>query len=152
MDRKERECNLVILGVPEETEALDGATTDDDKLSKVWDAAGITCSIKSSRRIGKVEDGKQRPILAEVTSKTDRDTALDKAKGLKEHSNERYKKIYVKKDQHPSVRQEWKRLHTVYETEKRRPCNSACTIEFNYRERKVYKDGVVIDQWSMQGF
>ena len=58
----------------------------------------------------------------------------------------------MKKDQHPSVRQEWKRLHTVYKTEKERPTNQGCNIEFNFRERKVYKDGIVIDKWSMQNF
>ncbi|MPC40761.1 hypothetical protein E2C01_034328 [Portunus trituberculatus] len=34
LDRKEREANLVILGVPDEREALDGAVTDGDKLNK----------------------------------------------------------------------------------------------------------------------
>ena len=53
-DRKERECNLVILGVPEEREALDGATNDTDKVTKVWEAADITSTVKPLRRIGKV--------------------------------------------------------------------------------------------------
>ena len=137
-DRKERECNLVILGVPEETEALDGATTDSDKLSKVWAAAGITCTIESSHHVGRVDNGKRHPILAKVLSKTDRDTAFDKGKGLKEHSNEIYKRIYVKKDQHPSVRQEWKRLTAVFDTEKKHPSNQTSNIVFNYKERKVH--------------
>ena len=151
-DRKERECNLVVLGVPDDAEALDGATTDTEKLSKIWDAAGINCTIKSSRRIGRNDDGRRRPIMVEVLAKTDRDNALDKAKLLKNHNNDIYRKIYVKRDQHPSVRQEWKRLHTVFDTEKNRPGNQASDISFNYRERKVYKDGVVIDQWNLQGF
>ena len=33
--RKERECNIVILGVPECAEALDGATNDNAKVKKV---------------------------------------------------------------------------------------------------------------------
>ena len=41
LDRKEREANLVILGVPDEDEALDCATTDDDKLKKVWATMGV---------------------------------------------------------------------------------------------------------------
>ena len=88
----------------------------------------------------------------EVVSKTDRDIAADKGKELKNHSCEIYKKIFVKKDQHPSVRQEWTRLHTVFKTEKERTSNFSCNIQFNFRERKIYKDGVVIDQWSMQNF
>ena len=152
-DSKERECNLVILGVPEANESLDGATSDRDKINKIWEAAGIRSNVKSIRRIGSNHDGsRRRPIIAEVESKTDKDTALDKGKDLKTHSNEIYHRIYVKKDQHPSVRQEWKRLHTVFTTEKERPGNEGCDIQFNFRERKVYKNGVIIDQWNMQNF
>ena len=148
-DSKARECNLVVLGVPEDSEALDGATTDCQKVDKVWGAAGITCVVRSMRRLGQQRHDKRRPILVEVHSKFERDSALDKAKKLKEV--EQYKKIYVKKDQHPSVRLEW-RLHTVFQTEKERPCNRGCNIDFNFRERKIYKDQVVIDQWNLMFF
>ena len=148
MDRKERECNIVILGVPEGAEALDGATSDNAKVKKVWEAAGITCNIKSSKRIGNPE--KRRPILVVVNSREDRDAALDKAKTLKD--KEVYKRIFVKRDTHPSVRAEWTRLHEVVRREKDNPDNAACDIKLDYRARKVFKDGSVIDQWSMQGF
>ena len=150
-DRKERECNLIVLGVPEEGETLEGATSDSDKVSKVWDAASITSNVKSLRRIGQPGE-RRRPILVEVVSRADRDSALDKARDLKGHSNDIYKRIFVKKDQHPSVRAEWKRLHEVFKTEKERPDNQPCNIHFNFRERKIYKDGEVIDSWNMQGF
>ena len=150
LDRKERECNLVVLGVPEDTEALEGATTDVDKLKKVWETAGITCSIKSTRRLGKAGGPRRRPVLAVVESRADRDTTLEKAKNLKS-STETYKRIYIKKDVHPSVRAEWKRLHKVVQKEKDRPENVGRHINFDIRERKVYKDAVLIDQWNMQG-
>ena len=35
LDRKERECNLIILGVPEDSETLEGATNDTEKVKKV---------------------------------------------------------------------------------------------------------------------
>ena len=148
-DSKERECNLIILGIPEENEALDGATTDTDKLDKVWGAANIQSHVKSWRRIGTYDSSKRRPIIAVVNSKVDRDSALDKGKDLKSHTEEIYHRIYVKKDQHPTVRQEWKRLHTVFKTEKERPTNQGCDIQFNFRERKIYKDNAVIDQWNI---
>ena len=148
LDRKERECNLVILGVPEGAEALDGATDDNAKVKKVWEVAGITCNIKSSKRISNPE--KRRPILVVVNSREDRDAALDKAKRLKE--TEMYKRIFVKRDTHPSVRAEWTRLHEVVRREKANPDNATCDITLDYRARKVYKNGSVIDQWSMQGF
>ena len=148
LDRKERECNIVILGVPEGAEALDGATNDDAKVKKVWEAAGITCNVKSAKRIGNPD--KRRPILVVVNSREDRDAALDKAKKLKD--KEAYKRIFVKRDTHPSVRAEWTRLHEVVRREKANPDNAACDIKLDYRARKVFKDGSVIDQWSMQGF
>ena len=148
LDRKDRECNLVILGVPEGAEALDGATEDNAKVKKVWEAAGITCNVKSAKRIGNPE--KRRPILVVVNSREERDAALDKAKRLKDM--ELYKRIFVKRDTHPSVRAEWTRLHEVVRREKANPDNTLCDISLDYKARKVYKDGSVIDQWSMQGF
>lgn len=40
IDRKERETKLVVLGIPEEDESLDGVTADEDKLKKVWSVVG----------------------------------------------------------------------------------------------------------------
>lgn len=52
IDRREWETNVVVLGVPDEREALDSATTDDEKLSRVWGkmgGAGVECR---HRRLG----------------------------------------------------------------------------------------------------
>ena len=103
LDRKERECNLVILGVPEDNEALEGATTDEEKVKKVWEKAGIICDIKSTQRLGRPGGPRRRPVLAVVESRANRDTALEKAKTLKS-SDGTYSRIYIKKDVHPSVR------------------------------------------------
>ena len=151
VDRRERERNIVLLGVPDDNEALDGATEDIEKIKKVWSAAGITCDIKSARRLGTHTSGRKRPIIAVVDSKLVRDSALDKAKNLKS-CGDMYNRIYVKKDVHPSVRAEWKRLHEVAKREKDNPNNSGCNIFLNIKDRKVYKDNAVIDQWSMQSF
>ena len=145
------ECNLVILGVPEDNETLEGATTDEEKVKKVWEKAGINCKIKSTERLGKVGGPRRRPVLAIVESRADRDTALEKAKTLKS-ANDTYNRIYIKKDVHPSVREEWKRLRDVAQREKDRPENSDSTIRFDVRERKVYKNDQLIDQWSMLSF
>ena len=151
LDRKERECNLVILGVPDENESLEGATSDDDKVKKIWEKAGITCHIKSTLRLGKAGGSRRRPVLAVVESRANRDTALEKARTLKS-LNDTYNRIYIKKDVHPSVREEWKRLREVVQREKDRPENASSAINFDVRERKVYKDNVLIDQWSMLSF
>ena len=49
------------------------------------------------------------PILLTLPDKTLRNGLLVLANQLKEN-NEPYKKIYIKKDVHPSVRRQWRRL------------------------------------------
>lgn len=148
LDRKEREMNLVITGVPDEHESLEGESTDGSKLNKIWWKVGVQEDIKSHRRLGNNNGGgRRRPILVTVANKQVRDNILEKARLLKEAGGE-YTKIYIKKDVHPSVRKEWKRLHDVEKAEKERPENTGCIIHFNTRERKIYRDGVVIDAWN----
>lgn len=153
IDRKERETNIVVLGVPDEEEALEGATCDDDKLHKIWQVIGANTTIRSHRRLGKRESGsvRQRPILVMVNCKDDRDNTLAKASELKRRGAP-YDKVFIKKDVHPAVRREWKRLRDVVVTETERPENQGCNIRLDPKERKVYRDEVVIDQWRLHHF
>ena len=72
---------------------------------------------------------------------------LDSANRLKS-SGENYRRIYIKKDIHPSVRREWRRLREADATEKTRPENVGSNIRLDTRERKLYKNGLVIDSWN----
>lgn len=143
-----------MFGVPDEQVSLDGATTEDDKVQKVMNAvsAGPEVVVRSHRRLGQQQAGNRpRPLLVKVDSKYLRDSVLEKAATLK-NMPEPYKKIYVKKDSHPEVRREWKRLKDVEEEEKRKPTNEGCNIRLDYRERVVYRDGVEIDRWRPHPF
>lgn len=153
IDRKERETNLVVLGVPDEQIALDGATNDDDKLGKVWEVLQDSTEIRSHRRLGRQDPAstRARPILVTVATKDARDKVLEKTTRLKDRRGA-YEKIYVKKDVHPAVREEWKRLRAAEATEKGRPENQGCSIRFDARERKLYRNGVVIDEWKSPSF
>ena len=153
VDRKERETNMVVLGVPDDQTALDGATNDDDKLSKVWEVLEDNTEIRSHRRLERHDpgSGRARPILVTVATKDARDKMLEKTPKLKNRGGP-FEKIYVKKDVHPAVREEWKRLRTAETTEKERPENQGCTIRLDTRERKLYRNGVVIDGWNLHSF
>ena len=152
LDRKEREKNLVITGVPDEREAFIGATSDEDKLKKIWSEIEVNDNIQSHRRLGtQGEDNKRRAILLTVDSREIRDNILAKASKLKQAAKE-YEKIYIMKDIHPSIRKEWKRLYDAEKAEKERPENAGCVIRLDGRERKLYRDGVVIDAWNQQCF
>ncbi len=137
---------------------LDGATTDDRKIRKIWEEIGATNEVRAVRRLGNRNseantgrDRRPRVMLVTVASLEDRDDVLDKAKRLKD-GTDTYKKIYTKKDVHPSVREMWRRLREAEKKEKEQPENVGCNIYLNSLERKLYKDGVVIDGWSVQFF
>ena len=150
IDRKDRETRLVVLGVPEDN--FDGVSTDNEKLDKVWSQIGETGSHLSCKRLGNnARPGRKRPILVTVRSKEARVIVLEKAKALKQ-ANETYKSIYIKKDVHPEVRKEWNRLREAEKTEKKCSRNVGSVIRLDAKERKLYKDGVVIDQWRPHPF
>ena len=98
-----------------------------------------------------VQPNKKRLILVRVRSKDLRDNALEKAKVHKEAETE-YKTIYIKKDVHPPVRKEWNRLKEAETNEKAKPENVGSSIRFDSRERKLYRDDVVIDSWTPHPF
>ena len=152
IDRKDRETKLVVLGAPDENESLDGATTDEGKLSKIWNQLDEPFEIESFRRLGRVATGqRKRPILVTLPSKRARDKIIEKTKRLKDAGSP-YDTVYVRKDVHPSVRKEWKRLRDAEASEKAKPENIGCEIRLDTKERKLYRDGEVIDCWRPAPF
>ena len=153
LDRKERETNVVILGVPDEGEALDGATDDAAKIRKLFSVVGDEPQVRSYRRLGRHNETseRKRPILVTLADRGERDRMVSNARTLKERGAP-FDRIYVKKDLHPAVREEWKRLHTAHTTEKNRPENQGCQIRLDMKERKLYRDGCVIDEWKLNYF
>ena len=146
LDSRDRECNLIITGVPEE-EAFDGAVNDIGKCRKILEVIGDTSVPLDTTRLGKAETGRSRPILAKVPSRAARDKILENTKELRA-VGPAYRRIYVKKDLHPTIRKEWKRLRDVETAEKGKPVNQGCTIRLDYKKREITRDRVVIDKWS----
>lgn len=94
---------------------------------------------------------RRRPILVTANNKQMRGEILENAKKLKQ-ATAAYNKIYIKKDIHPCIRKEWKRLHDAEKEEQKRPENVGCVIRFDPKERKLYRDGTVIDCWKQPYF
>ena len=153
IDRRERETNLVLLGVPDERVPLEGTIDDDSKVKKVFETLQVSNPIRSHRRLGRVDAGgnRPRPILVTLATKAERDAVVEKGKELK-NSREPFRKIFVKKDTHPAVREEWRRLHDVEKREKEKPENAGCVIRLDYRLRKIFKDDIEIDSWNPHPF
>ena len=152
IDRKERENKLIVLGVPEDNEDLEGITGDDEKLAKIWEKIGESGSRISHKRLGNTATlGRKRPILVTIGSRGDRDAVLDKSKILKEKELV-YKTIYIKKDVHPGVRKEWNRLREAERVEKESAGNSGDVIYLDTKQRKLFKNNTVIDSWTPHPF
>ncbi len=152
IDRKERENNIIITGVPDENMTIDGAASEEDKLNKIWSSVGANEVVQSHRRLGATgRDNRCRPILLTVNNKEAMDSILEKAKQLKQAGRE-YEKIFIKNHIYSSIRKEWKRLHDAERAEKGRPENVGCVIRLDKKERKLYRDGVVIDSWNQLSF
>ena len=144
----------MVLGLPDESGALDGAVTDTDKLEQVWEkvgVAGVDCQHRRLGAVGVLTDGRRRnrPLLLTFRDKDMRSRILANAKNLKT-AGEKYAKIYVKKDVHPGVRREWQRLREAETKEKERPENVGHDIRLDTRQRKLYRDGVIIDSRNSQ--
>ena len=153
LEGRNREKNLIVTGLKESV----GANSVEQDRNKV-DAmlATIGCpGIAPAKvsRLGKrvaVDANNQnarppRPIMISLDTAADTRSVLDKCKELA--SNDEYKTVYVKRDSHPLVRKEWKRLRDLVKIEKEAPMNVGTEIKLDYRERAIKRDGVVIHRF-----
>lgn len=91
LDRREREANIVVLRVPDDNEAMEGATTDQEKLNRLWTKSGLSGVAASHRRLGgnvrtvdESTPGRSRPILHTLQNKDQSPNILDSARRLKD--------------------------------------------------------------------
>ena len=161
LEARDRQCNLVVTGVPEEDDGdLDGAVDDVEKCKKVFermqeagdqaeppDTPSLWSDTIEVKRVGDTAEGKQRPIILKMSSKAERDAVLEVTKKLKEAGTD-YKRIYVRKDIHPSVRKEWGRLRKMLKEEREKPTNQGANITLDYKSRVLLRNGMVIDRYS----
>lgn len=61
-------------------------------------------------------------------------------------------RVYLKKDVHPAIRKEQTRLRNREKQEKGKPCNAASNISYDWKNRVLVRDGVVIDRFSPMFF
>ena len=144
LDNKERECNIIITGLSED------AIDDKIKCDKVKDKIGRDdIEILSHLRLGERRPDAQwgRPILVKVANRAARDSLVKASRALKRQGTE-YEKVFIKKDLHPAVRKEWKRLHDVADAEKAKPENRGKEVVLDFKKREVVCDGTVLDRWS----
>lgn len=118
---------------------LQDAATDEDKLQKIWSTVKVPFRITSHPQLGRRDNTSKRPVHV----KDIRDEGIANA-GVQ------FSCMFIKRDEHPSVRNEWKRLRDAEAAEKARSENVGCNIRLDMRERRLYKDGIVNDRWNPQ--
>ena len=98
------------------------------------------------RKIRHEPNSSSRPILLVLSSVTDKQNILNQSKRLKDAGDE-FKSIYLKKDLHPDVRKEWKRLRDSARNEKSKPENHGMNIFVDYTNGVLRRNGDVIDRF-----
>lgn len=153
LDGKERRNNIVITGLHEETDEM--GSTDVEKIKTVLDVTRYSepfdVSEWSIRRLGQQNSGKKRPIHITVSSPQQRDNILKVAKNLKQAGGN-MASVYIKKDTHPAVRKEYARIKKREKEEKDKPANAGTNIEYDWKNRVLMRDGLIIDRFMPRFF
>ena len=148
LDAKERVRNIVITGVKEEEDNL--GRNDSGKVKSVLEAAGYTNPFNVNRwvikRLGKPNDRRKRPIHIALESQDERNKILQVAKNLKDKGGD-FARVYLKKDIHPASRKEMMRLKNREREEKQKTDNQGVDIRYDWHNRVLLRDGVVIDRY-----
>lgn len=151
MDADRRASNLIISGLVEDEPLSYNdsvANNDEEKVELLFTRIGVSnVQVERVDRLGKQSNNmpsRKRLLKVKLRSREERGNILEKAKTLKEAQNP-FKKIYIKKDVSPSVRNEFRRLREVVQREKDKPENAGKNVFFNVREKKVYVDDLEVD-------
>ena len=160
LDAQMRMTNLIVLGLEEDENRM--GTSDEEKLNNIFTSIQIHDQLNFSfKRLGSKRNDVRfsqsmhnttqsfkRPILLTFNDPIERLEVLDKAKQLK-NLGEEYRKIFIKTDQHPSIRREHGRLRRVLQTEKNKPENQGTNITYNKQHRTIERNGQIIDRFRL---
>lgn len=152
VDAKERERNVIMLGIPEDDQS------DEKKVEKILSSIGTPEDKKDMfvKRLGSISanmprgaagNRRHRPVHVQLSTREKRDNVLRNAKKLKEGTEDE-RKIYIKKDLHPGVRKELDRLRRAEREERNKPENAGKTITYDHKQRILLCDGQVIDRYQ----
>ena len=155
IDYERRKNHLVITGLAEDSPLIDeqgqAAVTDQEKVNTIFNHIGYEhIEFNELRRLGEKPRNRnttyKRPLKVRVNSNL-RPEILTKSKKLKE-SNGDLSKVFIRKDTHPGILKEQKRIKDVVKQEKEKPENIGKNVQYNWKERTVTVDDVIIDNFN----
>ena len=153
LDAEKRSKDMIVLGLKE-----GGGENDDEKLLGLFVAIGVKAEevkVESAERLGQLNEGEEnenkiRPLKVTFEHKSMRSNVLRNSKNLKDQpEGSDLKRVFLKKDQHPEVRNEEKRLYEVFKAEKKKPQNADKEIVFNRKTRVVLVNNEEIDRFRL---
>ena len=151
LDAEKRSKHMIVLGLKEE-----GNVADSEKFLGIVDTIGIErneVNIEKAERLGQIDEEREnrnRPLKITFSQSSMRNKVLKNSSKLKDQPEESpYKKVFLKKDQHPDVRKEEKRLYEVFKAERNKPENADVEVLFNRKSRIVTVNGEEIDKFKL---
>ena len=104
-------------------------------------------------RLGQFDEdqvNRTRPLKVTLEQRSMRNSILKNSKHLKDQpEGSQYKKVFLKRDQHPDVRKEEKRLYEVFKAEKNKPENADKVVVFDRKSRVVTVNNEEIDRFKL---
>lgn len=153
VDAQRRQCNLVVLGVQEESDAL--GNDDSMKVASVLNAIGVPNIPLADARMKRLgvssSQRKRRPLLIEFSSAAHTKQIMEKASTLKDYKGEHkdlLKKVFIKRDMHPVWRKEHDRLFKLAQEERKKPENTDIEIKYDKKKRVLTRNGLVVDRFN----
>lgn len=148
LDSRERACNLMFFGIPENTQLLN-KESDGEKVGAIVASCGMALDpsqLISVRRLGSpnANNDKPRPVKVAFAQRSYPKMIMEKKSGLQGITA--LKKVSIRKDTHPLVRKEWSRLNTALKAAKERPENQGKTVEV--KNGILFVDGIQIDKYT----
>ena len=151
VDNQLRGKNLIFHGVPENP-SDEWGLDDTEKVKNVIQKTGHSNMADvdniSTTRLGETRDNldKPRPILVKVDNHALQKQLIMRAKQLRNKIGCSH--IYIKKDLHYTIRKELNRLKRREMQEKDDPRNDGVDIKFNWKERLLTINDMVIDKFK----
>ena len=161
IDTDRRGQDLIVLGLAEnaapEGEEEEDDDYDEEQFNLILQAIAVvpnSVKIKSIERLGKLDEGeatqRRRPVKVTFKTRAMRDSVLRNASKLKDQGeNDPFKRVFLKRDVHPDIRKEEKRLYDVFKAERDKPQNADFNVVFDRKKRVVTVNGQEIDRFKL---
>ena len=161
IDTDRRGQHLIVLGLAEnaapEGNDEDGDEYDKEQFNLILQTIAVapnSVKVKCIERLGKLEEGvtnqRRRPIKVTFETRSMRDSVLRNASKLKDQGeHDPFKRVFLKRDVHPDIRKEEKRLYDVFKAERDKPQNADFEVVFDRKKRVVTVNGEEIDRFKL---